>query len=63
MSCRRNELDAFIAMGLLAWYFAKWPIGRVRWPWFVALSLLGGLAFSIPLYWWLNANPPMSRPA
>lgn len=49
-------LDAFVAMGLLAWSFAKRPIGPVRWPWFVLLSLLGGLGFSLPLYWWLNAR-------
>jgi len=51
-------LDAFVTMGLLAWWFAKRPIGHVRWPWFVALSLLGGLWFSIPMYWWLNGAPP-----
>jgi hypothetical protein len=47
-------LDVFMAMLLLAYYFAKFPIGRVRWYWFVVLSLLGGLGFSLPLYWWLN---------
>jgi hypothetical protein len=47
-------LDAFLAMGLLAYYFARNPIGRFRWYWFVLLSLLGGLGFSIPLFWWLN---------
>jgi hypothetical protein len=47
-------LDAFMAMALLAVYFAKSPIGKVRWPVFVGLSLVGGLGFSLPLYWWLN---------
>jgi hypothetical protein len=47
-------LDAFMALALLAWLFALKPIGRVRWPWFVVLSLLGGLGFSIPFYLWLN---------
>jgi hypothetical protein len=47
-------VDAFLAMGLLAYSFAKNPPGRVGWRWFVVLSLLGGLAFSLPLYWWLN---------
>jgi len=49
-------LDAFLAMVLLAVYFAKRPIGKVKWPTFVALSLLGGLGFSLPLYWWLNTR-------
>lgn len=47
-------LDAFLALGLLAYFFSVRPIGPVKWYWFVLLSLLGGLAFSIPLYWWLN---------
>ena len=56
----RNELalgfmiDCALTMVLLAWLFAVRPLGRVRWPWFVVLSLAGGLAFSIPLYLWLN---------
>jgi len=54
-------LDAFIAMMLLAWSFARRPIGRYGWPWFVALSLLGGLGFSLPVYWWLNARTASRR--
>jgi len=49
-------LDAFVAMGLLAYFFAVRPIGRVKWYWFILLSLLGGMAFSLPLYWWLNSR-------
>ena len=47
-------LDAFLVMGLLAYYFARNPVGRIKWYWFIVLSILGGLGFSIPLYWWLN---------
>lgn len=47
-------IDAFMAMFLLAWWFAAKPIGKVRWYWFVIFSLIGGLGFSIPFYWWLN---------
>jgi len=53
-------IDAFIALVLLAFYFARNPIGRVRWPWFVLLSLLGGLGFSLPFYYWLNQRKPHS---
>ena len=49
-------LDAALAVVLLSVYFARHPLGRVRWPWFVLLSLLGGLAFSLPLYYWLNRS-------
>lgn len=47
-------IDAFLAMFLLAWWFAAKPIGRVRWYWFIVFSIIGGLGFSIPFYWWLN---------
>ncbi|HEV8240428.1 MAG TPA: LpqB family beta-propeller domain-containing protein [Thermoanaerobaculia bacterium] len=47
-------VDCVLAMVLLAWLFAVRPPGRVRWPWFVVLSLAGGLGFSIPFYLWLN---------
>jgi hypothetical protein len=47
-------LDAFLATGLLAFLFAKRPPGPLAWPWFVGLSILGGLGFSIPFYLWLN---------
>src|SRR4051794_26641532 len=47
-------LDVAVALATLAVYFAKHPIGPVRWPWFVVLSFIGGLGFSLPLYYWLN---------
>ena len=47
-------LDAFLSLGLIAYYLARRPSGRIKWYWFVVLSLLGGLGFSIPFYWWLN---------
>ena len=51
-------LDAILALVLLAVYFRRRPIGRVGWPWFVLLSLAGGLGFSLPFYYWLNTRPP-----
>jgi hypothetical protein len=47
-------MDAFMALGLLAHYFAREPPGRFKWPWFVALSIIGGLGFGLPMYFWLN---------
>jgi hypothetical protein len=47
-------LDAALVTLLLCIYFARSPIGTVTWPWFLVLSLLGGLGFSLPFYWWLN---------
>jgi hypothetical protein len=47
-------IDAFMAMFLLAYFFAVNPIGKIKWHWFIVLSLIGGLGFSIPFYFWLN---------
>jgi hypothetical protein len=47
-------LDVFGSTALLAYLFARRPLGPVKWPWFLGLSLLGTLCFSIPLYLWLN---------
>jgi hypothetical protein len=47
-------IDAFMAMFLLAYWFAVNPIGKIKWYWFVVLSIIGGLGFSMPFYWWLN---------
>ena len=54
-------LDAFMALALLTVYFARRPIGPVRWHRFVVLSLAGGLGFSLPFYYWLNLRP--AKPA
>jgi hypothetical protein len=57
-------LDVFGSTGLLAHLFARKPVGPVRWPWFLVLSLLGTLCFGIPLYLWLNwRRAPEPRPS
>lgn len=47
-------LDLVISTFLLAYLFARKPLGPVKWPWFVVLTFLGTLAFAIPLFLWLN---------
>jgi hypothetical protein len=54
-------LDAMLAMILIAAHFAKSPPGRLPWWWFVLFSLIGGLGFSLPLYWWLNTRGAAKR--
>ncbi len=57
-------VDLVMSTFLLAYLFARRPLGPVRWPWFIALSLLGTLAFSIPLFVWLNWRcTPGPRPS
>jgi len=47
-------IDLLMSTFLLAYLFARKHLGPIKWPWFVALSLLGTLAFAIPLFIWLN---------
>jgi uncharacterized membrane protein len=47
-------LEAFLVLGMLTYYFAKNPIGKFKWPWLVVFSLIGGLGFGLPFYYWLN---------
>ena len=51
-------LDVLLVLVILSTYFARRPIGPVRWPWFILLSLVGGLGFSLLLYYWLNHRRP-----
>ena len=56
-------VDLLLSPFLLSYLFARKPLGPVKWPWFLALSLLGTLAFSIPLFVWLNwRRAPAPRP-
>lgn len=47
-------IEAFLVLAIMAVYFARNPIGAVKWYWFVVLSLIGGLGFGIPFYYWWN---------
>jgi hypothetical protein len=49
-------LEALLLLVLFAVRIARTPAGWLGWKWFVALSLIGGLAFSVPLYWWLRGG-------
>ena len=46
--------DAALTLAVLSVHFARHPPGRVRWPWFVLFSLVGGLCFGLPFFWWIN---------
>ena len=47
-------VDLLGSTAILRYCFARKPLGPVRWPWFLGLSLLGTLWFGIPVYLWLN---------
>jgi hypothetical protein len=41
--------EAMLLVVTLAWLFRKWRLTRLGWGWFVALALIGSLAFAIPV--------------
>jgi len=41
--------EALVLMGVLAYLLAKWRVARLHWGWFVGLSLLGSMAFALPI--------------
>lgn len=49
-------IDALVAMLILAFLFNKSKVSRLQWGWFIVLSLLGGLVFSIPAFLLLRPN-------
>lgn len=42
-------LEAFLLVAALAYLLTKWGVTRLSWTWFVFLSLIGSLAFSLPV--------------
>ena len=42
-------VEAFLMTGMLAYLFRKWRVSLMGPGWFVALALVGGLAFAVPV--------------
>jgi hypothetical protein len=51
--------EAFVLMAAFAYLLARWGVSRLKWPWFVGLSLLGSMAFALPvvLLWRRGRRP------
>lgn len=41
--------EAMVLVGVIAYLLSKWGVSRMSWWWFVLLSLLGSMAFALPL--------------
>lgn len=41
--------EAFLLVGAFAYLLSKWGVARLSWRWFVVLSLLGSMAFALPV--------------
>lgn len=42
-------VEAGVLVGVFAWLFERWRLSRLSWPWFVGLSLIGSMAFAVPV--------------
>ena len=41
--------EALVLVGVFAYLFKRWGVSQLGWGWFVFLSLLGSMAFAIPI--------------
>ena len=41
--------ESFILLGTLAYMLTRWGVSKLHWGWFVFLSLLGSMAFALPI--------------
>lgn len=57
-------VEALVLLPVLAYLLAKWEVARLSWRWFVGLSLLGSMAFALPvvLLWPRSRNEGRSAP-
>jgi len=42
-------VEALVLVGVFAYLFRRWGVSRLSWGWFVCLSLLGSMAFAVPI--------------
>ena len=42
-------VEALVLVGVFGYLFERWGVSRLGWRWFVFLSLLGSMAFAIPV--------------
>jgi len=54
--------EALLLVPVLAWLLARQRLTGLSWGWFVALALLGGLAFALPVaLLWRPAGAPRAE--
>lgn len=42
-------VESLLLMCVFAYFLAKWGVSRLHWGWFIALSLIGSMAFALPI--------------
>ena len=41
--------EAMVLVGVFAYLLSRWGVSQMSWQWFVVLSLLGSIAFALPV--------------
>ena len=55
--------EALVLVGVIGYLLAKWQVSRLSWRWFVFLSLLGSMAFALPVVLlWPKKRAENTRP-
>jgi hypothetical protein len=54
-------VETFVLMGLLAYLLTRWRVNRLHWGWFIVLSLLGSMAFALPVMLLWPVKAPVSE--
>ena len=54
-------IEAFMLLGLFAYLFGKWRVSGIGWKAFVVLSLLGSMAFAVPVALLCRGKPGVPR--
>jgi hypothetical protein len=55
-------VEALILAFVLGWLLQKWRVSHLGWGWFVTLSLLGSMAFALPVVLlWRRRSPEVGR--
>ena len=42
-------VEAMLLMGAFAYLLTRWKVNRLHWAWFILLSMLGSMAFALPV--------------
>lgn len=58
-------LEALLLAGALGYLLKKWGVSRLHWAWFLVLSLVGSIAFALPvaLLWPVRESPARKNDA
>ena len=42
-------IEAMLLLATMSYMLHKWALSRIHWSWFIVLSLLGSIAFALPV--------------